>query len=152
MGLVDRLFRRGMSNKATQSSGYSLSFNSRKLAGSSKKPATATGCGPQLPSVHWVEQIAQTERLYGELHAQLLNLDLTVTELRSIERKLAVQVEAAPSKVAEYHRQALSKDAIDTAERIALLFQVLSVDVAHQIERAKSRPRRNQRQSKKRSA
>ncbi|MBB3319579.1 MULTISPECIES: hypothetical protein [unclassified Rhizobium] len=142
-----------MSNKATQSSGYSLSFNPRKLAGSSKKPATTAGSEPQLPSVHWVvEHIAQTERLYGELHNQLPDPNLTVTKPRSIERKLAIQGKTDPSKIAEYHRQTLNKEAIDTAQRIALLFQVLSVDVAHEIKRAKSRPRRTKRQSKKRSA
>jgi len=134
MGLVDRLFRRSMNNGATQTSVLGPSSNSRKLTGSSKKAATRSE--PQLPSAHWIEQIAQTEQLYSELHTELLNSDLTVTELRSIERKVALQVKVTPSQIAEYHRHGLSKAAIDTAERLAPLFQVLSVDVAHQIERA----------------
>ncbi|MBB3319594.1 hypothetical protein FHT77_005509 [Rhizobium sp. BK181] len=138
MGIVDKLFRRSVKNGPTDGSGRTLSSSPRKATHSSGQSTTAVEPRPQTRSEHWIGQITETERLYSELQATLLEPDLTVAELQAIELKVAVQVKATSSQLAEYHQRGIGKNAIDTAERLVPLFDVLSIDVANRIERAKT--------------
>ena len=151
MGIVDRLFRRSVKNGPTDRSGRAPSSSPRKATHGSAQPITVVEPTPQTRREHWIGQITETERLYSELQATLLKPDLTVTELQAIARKVADQVNATSSQLAECHQRGIGKNAIDTAERLAPLFDVLSIDVANRIERAKPRPNRNKRPPKKRS-
>jgi len=150
MGIVDRLFGRSVKNGPTDRSGRAPSSSPRKATYSSGQPITAVEPRRETRSEHWIGQITETERLYSELQTTLLKPDLTVTELEEIERKVADQVNATSSQLAEYRQRGIGKNAIDTAERLAPLFDVLSIDVANRIERAR-RPNRNERSAKKRS-
>jgi len=138
MGIVDRLFRRSVKNGPTDGSGRAPSSSPSKATHSSGQSITAVEPKPQTRSEHWIGQIIETERLYGELQATLLKPDLTVAELQTIERKVADQVKANSSQLAEYHQRGIGKNAIDTAERLVPLFDVLSIDVAKRIERARA--------------
>ncbi|NNH67991.1 hypothetical protein [Rhizobium laguerreae] len=89
-----------------------------------------------------VGYIAETERLYRDLTAKLVDPELTVTELRKIERKVEGQVKRASWQLTQYYRDGVRRSAIDTAERLEPLFEALSADVAQRIEEAKARPRR----------